>query len=117
MTTTRATVDDLYRVRGKAELVNGQLRIMEPTGGMPSLAGGAIYASLRAHARSTGTGIAFPDNAGFLVNLPNRQSFSPDAAFYMGPRAGMKFLPGAPVFAAEVRSENDYGPAAERDIA
>jgi Uma2 family endonuclease len=115
--TTRATVDDLYRVQGKAELVDGQLRIMEPTGAMPSLAGGAIFASLRAHARRTGTGIAFPDNAGFLVNLPNRQSFSPDAAFYTGPHAGMKFLQGAPAFAAEVRSENDYGPAAERDMA
>jgi Uma2 family endonuclease len=29
----------------------------------------------------------------------------------------MKFFEGAPVFAAEVRSENDYGPKAERDIA
>ena len=43
------------------------------------------------------------------VNLPNRKSFSPDAAFYMGNDTGMKFFEGAPVFAAEVRSENDYG--------
>ena len=28
----------------------------------------------------------------------------------------MRFLEGAPIFAAEVRSENDYGPAAERAI-
>ena len=28
----------------------------------------------------------------------------------------MKFLEGAPVFAVEVRSENDYGAKAERDI-
>jgi Uma2 family endonuclease len=26
----------------------------------------------------------------------------------------MRFLEGAPVFAVEIRSENDYGPAAER---
>jgi Uma2 family endonuclease len=26
----------------------------------------------------------------------------------------MRFLEGAPIFAVEVRSENDYGPAAER---
>lgn len=26
----------------------------------------------------------------------------------------MRFLEGAPVFAVEVRSENDYGPVAER---
>jgi Uma2 family endonuclease len=30
---------------------------------------------------------------------------------------GMRFAEGAPVFAAEVRSENDYGPAAEREMA
>lgn len=29
----------------------------------------------------------------------------------------MKFYEGAPVFAVEVRSENDYGPAAEAAIA
>jgi len=28
----------------------------------------------------------------------------------------MKFLDGAPTFAVEVRSENDYGPKAEREI-
>ena len=29
----------------------------------------------------------------------------------------MRFADGAPDFAAEVRSENDYGPAAEREMA
>jgi Uma2 family endonuclease len=29
----------------------------------------------------------------------------------------MRFAEGAPVFAVEVRSENDYGPAAERAMA
>jgi Uma2 family endonuclease len=29
----------------------------------------------------------------------------------------MKFLEGAPAFAAEVRSEGDYGPRAEREMA
>jgi Uma2 family endonuclease len=49
--------------------------------------------------------------------LPHRQSFSPDAAFYTGELQGGKFLDGAPIFAAEIRSENGYGPAAERDMA
>jgi Uma2 family endonuclease len=52
-----------------------------------------------------------------VVNLPNRESFSPDAAFYVGPRTGGRFLEGAPVFAVEVRSEGDYGAVAERDMA
>ena len=116
-TTARATVEDLYRVKQKAELVGGQLRIMDGTGDMPSQASGAIYVSLRVYARQTGTGLAYPDNAVFLVDLPNRQSFSPDAAYFTGPRAGMKFLNGAPVFAAEVRSEHDYGATAEREMA
>jgi Uma2 family endonuclease len=51
------------------------------------------------------------------VNLPNRRSFNPDAAFYVGPRSGGKFLQGAPIFAVEVCSENDYGPEAEREVA
>jgi Uma2 family endonuclease len=29
----------------------------------------------------------------------------------------MKFLPEAPIFVVEVRSEGDYGPAAEREMA
>jgi Uma2 family endonuclease len=29
----------------------------------------------------------------------------------------MRFLEGAPIFAVEIRSENDYGPAAEREMA
>jgi Uma2 family endonuclease len=35
----------------------------------------------------------------------------------MGHRAGMKFLEGAPIFAVEVRSENDYGEKAEKAMA
>jgi len=54
---------------------------------------------------------------GFVVNLPNRRSFCPDAAFFVGESSGPKFLEGAPIFAVEVRSEEDYGPAAEKRLA
>src|SRR5947209_7659510 len=40
---SRATVADLYSAPGKAELVNGELLIMSPTGGAPGRAGGEIY--------------------------------------------------------------------------
>jgi Uma2 family endonuclease len=119
MTTGRkATFEDLYHVpeHGKAEIVNGELVLMTPTGDMPGRACGAIYVSLRLYEGKAG-GRAYPDNVGFKVNLPNRESFSPDVAFYTGKPAGMKFLEGAPVFAVEIRSENDYGPAAEGEIA
>ncbi|HKI03902.1 MAG TPA: Uma2 family endonuclease [Thermoanaerobaculia bacterium] len=111
-----ATVADLYRVpeSGKAELVDGEIILMSPTGGVPGRAAGRIYRSLDDYERSTGGGYAFPDNVGFLVELPHRHSFSPDAAFWTGKLpSGGQFLTGAPVFAAEVRSENDYGPEAE----
>ena len=64
-----------------------------------------------------GGGYAFPDNVGFLVKLPGRESFSPDAAWYVGNVDSMKFLQGAPALAVEVRSENDYGLTSERAIA
>jgi Uma2 family endonuclease len=112
-----ATVDDLYKVEGKAEIVDGEIVLMSPTGFQPGRSSGAIYASLRGYERATRSGYALPDNVGFIVNLPNRRSFSPDAAFYVGPPTGAKFVNGAPVFAAEVRSEEDYGPRAERRMA
>lgn len=115
----QATVEDLYHAPddGKAELVNGELVLMPPTGDLPSSAAGEIFVSLRAYAKRTNNGRAYTDNAAFLVHLPHRKSFSPEAAFYTGPRTGGKFLQSAPVFAVEVRSESDYGPKAERDMA
>jgi Uma2 family endonuclease len=116
---TQATLDDLYHVpeNGKAEIVNGELQLMSPTGALPNRAALEIAISLRNHARRTRIGRAYSDNAGFIVDLPHRRSFSPDAAYHLGRDTRGKFLEGAPVFAAEVRSEDDYGPAAEREMA
>lgn len=113
---TQRLIAELYTIDGKAEIVGGEIVMMSPTGDMPSSAGLAIAVSLRAHAKRVG-GRAYTDNAAFLVDLPNRKSFSPDASYYTGPRTKMKFLCKAPDFASEVRSEGDYGPAAERDMA
>lgn len=114
-TVTEQLIAQLYTIEGKAEIVGGRIVMMSPTGDMPSSAGGAIYSSLRAYMKDHG-GRAYTDNAAFLVDLPNRKSFCPDASYYTGPRAKMKFLPVAPDFAVEVRSEGDYGPSAEREI-
>ena len=113
-----ATIEDLYRVDGKAELVNGVIVEMEATGEDPGYAGDEIFMSrFETTSREEGRGRAVSDSKGFVVHLPNRQSFSPDAAYYIAERAGMRFVEGAPLFAVEVRSENDYGPAAEREMA
>lgn len=110
---TKATIQDLYDVPDKAELINGKIVLMPPTGGGPGYAGDAIFIFLWQYARRLGRGRAVGDNKGFRVQLPHRSSFSPDAAFYIGPDPGMKFYEGAPIFAVEVRSENDYGEPAE----
>jgi len=115
--TKHATVEDLYKTPGKAELVGGELVLMPPTGGKPGFAAGEIFASLREYSRRTGHGQAIADNIGFVVQLPHRDSFSPDAAFWVGEAPSMKFYDGAPAFAVEVRSEGDYGTPAERAIA
>lgn len=109
-------IEKLYQTDGKAEIVNGEIIEFMSTGDAPSSTAANIFFSLKLYHHQNKLGRAYTDNVGFLVNLPNRKSFSPDASFYTGERAGMKFLQGAPVFAVEVRSENDYGTKAEEAI-
>ena len=108
-----ATVDDLYHVEGKAELVNGELVLMAAAGYRHGRVALRIAASLLEYENRTGRGHALPDNVGFIVDLPHRRSFSPDAAFATQAVTDT-FVDGAPVFAAEVRSQDDYGLLAER---
>ena len=112
-TKMQATIEDLYDIpdNAKAELVDGEIVLMSPTGYLPNYAASEIFVSLRNYARHSNKGYAIADNAGFKVDLPNRKSFSPDAAWYTGAPQGMQFLDGAPAFAVEVRSEGDYGSA------
>jgi Uma2 family endonuclease len=117
-----ATLDDLYRVEGKAELVGGRIIHYVASGHEPSILALELAICLRAYAKSTGIGVAYGDGIGFAMIPPltsGRQSFSPDASYYTGPlpKNRMRFVEGAPVFAIEVRSEDDYGPAAEVEMA
>jgi len=118
---SRATLDDLYREDGKAELIGGRIVRFMPSGRLPGRIALRIAMSLDAHAHQTGVGEAFGDGVGYAVpELPSgRESFSPDASFHVGPSNTdpMRFIEGASVFAAEVRSENDYGTAAEVNMA
>ena len=112
-----ATIADLYRVEQKAELVNGEIVVMSPTSAGHGRVSGRIFQSLLEHEQRTGHGYAFPDNVGFIVDLPQRQSFSPDAAYFLGPIDDNEFVDGPPTFAAEVRSPEDFGPIAEKVMA
>jgi len=110
-----ATVDDLARVEGKAELVDGKIRKMSPSGYEHGILAGLIYRSLWTWCDRCAKGQVFTDSVGFLCDLPGRKSFSPDVAYYDGALPGnrKRFLPEPPAFAVEIRSESDYGPTAE----
>jgi Uma2 family endonuclease len=90
-------------------------------GHLPGRVAGNIFVSLRLHTKAIRRGQAYADGVGFAVDeLPSgRESFSPDASCYFGPLPAnpMRFIEGAPDFAAEVRSENDYAPSAEMEMA
>jgi Uma2 family endonuclease len=117
LTQRAATLDDLFRVDGRAELIAGRIVPLMPTGRRPNRVASRIFRSLDDHAQSTGKGEAYTDNMGFAVPVlaSGRESFSPDASYFLGPFPAneMRFLNGPPVFAVEVRSENDYGNKAD----
>ncbi len=116
----RATLDDLMRYDGNAELIGGKIVTHMSTGFRPSRVASRIFLRLNDYADATGHGVALNDNVGFAVPelSTGRESFSPDASYYTGPLPAnlMRFVPGPPDFAVEVRSENDYGPAADAEI-
>lgn len=120
-TRIEATIADLTHAphdEGTYELVDGRLVRMSPSGSDPNHVALVIAASLLHYERSTGKGRAGTDNLGYIVNLPRRKSFSPDASYtFRLPENRMRFVEGAPAFAVEVRSEYDYGPKANADYA
>jgi Uma2 family endonuclease len=116
----RATLDDLMHTEGKAELIAGRIVTFMPTGFLPSEIAGRIYRKLAEYSDTFG-GRAFTDGLGYNVPelISGRETFSPDCSYYSGPLPAnrMKFVAGAPDFAVEVRSDGDYGFAAEQEMA
>jgi Uma2 family endonuclease len=117
----QATLEDLYREPGKAELVSGRIVRYPMTGLKPNRIAGRVFRSLDEYTEREGRGIAGTNNLGYAVPIlpAGRQSFSPDASYYDGPLPAnpMRYIEGPPTFALEVRSENDYGEAAEGTLA
>ena len=111
-----ATLEDLAREPGKAELIGGRIVRYMPTGHKPNRVASRIFRSLDDHADLIGIGITYTDSMGFTIpELPSgRRSFSPDVSYYVGPlpKNLMRFVDGPPTLAVEVRSEGDRGPAA-----
>ena len=118
---SRATLDDLLRIEGKAELIGGRIVQLMPSGDCPSAVAFRIAMSAHGHVKTMGGGKVYADGVGYAVpELPSgRESFSPDASYFDGPIPAdrMRLLQGSPKFAGEVRSENDYGPVTELEMA
>lgn len=116
----RATIDDLYHVEEPAELINGVI-VRDMTGERPGEVAANIYVSLRSHAKAIKRGKAYSDGVGYTVPLmpSGRESFCPDTSYHTLPPSSnpMRFVNGAPDFGVEVRSQNDYGDAAEHRLA
>lgn len=112
-------VEQLMEAPGKAEIICGEIVGMSPAGIRHNRGAGAIYSSLLKYEAAIGGGYAFTDNAGFIVDLPERESFSPDVAWFAGEldERDMDFVAGPPTFAVEVRSKRDYGAPADAAIA
>lgn len=110
-----ATIEDLYRVEGNAELVGGRLVLMTPTADAHNRAARNIVFRLTQYEWEHGGGLAYMDGIGFVASP--RRTFSPDAAWFVGPEFGEGMVQGVPMLAVEVRSREDYGPAAERRLA
>src|SRR5436305_7794889 len=96
VTAQRATLDDLYRTEGKAELIGGRIVKYMASGYLPGRVAFRIARSLDDYSVQLGRGVATTDGVGYAVpELPSgRESFSPDAAFYLGslPANLMRFI-------------------------
>jgi Uma2 family endonuclease len=117
----RATVDDLYRVEGKAELIGGKIVTMPFLGCKPALTVGAIVHSLYDYEKRIGKGEVYMSTLAYIIpQLPSgRESFCPDASYYVGPLPSnpWSFIYGPPTLAVEVRDEFEFGPPAEQTMA
>jgi Uma2 family endonuclease len=116
----RETLADLAREPGKAELIGGRIVRFMGTGLRPNLFASRIFRSLADHVDVILRGIALTNKGVYAVPelCSGRESFFPNSSYFSGPfsSSNMGFIQGPPTFAVEVRSENDYGPAAERAI-
>lgn len=117
--TREATIEDLYRIEGQAELVNGEIvRMPLHVEGVVRAIGRAKMSLLDYAEEGKGTrGFPSGSKVAYVVDLPHRKAFCPDLAYSTNTEHSMKFPVGAPIFVAEFRDPDNYGPAAERAIA
>jgi Uma2 family endonuclease len=107
-----ATLDDLMKVEGKAELIGGRIVLLGMDDRLSNRTAGRILRSLDDFAGKLYYGEAFGGGIVYAVEPPltsNRQSFRPDASFFSSRRSSNSMGPifGAPDFAVEVREQHE----------
>jgi Uma2 family endonuclease len=109
------TVDGLWSLPDdgmRHELVDGELRVMEPSGFEHGRVASMVGALLAAYVRQTSAGVTLGAETGFILRRDPDTVRAPDAAFVAKARAGaagpvVGFWPGAPDFAVEVVSPSE----------
>src|SRR5262249_45741368 len=111
--------EDLARTEGRAELIDGRIVRVPPFVYRVRCIVSELASSLFTYERQVGGGEVGMAAPGYVVpRLPSgRESFCACVSWYSGamPENPMSFIEGPPTFAVEVRTENNYGPAAEAE--
>ncbi len=111
-----ATLSDLFRVKGKAELIDDRIVCYPLMGVAPGRVKLAVMRSLDKYASSRPGTEVYGSVVYAVPRMPSgRQSFCPDASFHTGPfpTERMSWIDGPPTFAVEIRAREDYQSDAE----
>jgi Uma2 family endonuclease len=106
-----ATLSDLFRIKGKAELIDNRIVCYPLMGHAPAQVKTEILVALDRYSEAHPGTEVFGCVVYAVLPLPSgRQSFCPDALFHRGPFPSnrMSWIEGAPTFAVEIRVWEDY---------
>ena len=119
MTTTTATptltVEDLERLHAafpdlRMELVNGEIRVMSPSGIESEEVAGEIFGEMRSWVKPRRLGRVLGSSAGFRLPNKSKDVRSPDVSFVLAdrmPESPSSYAELAPDLMVEVRSPTD----------
>ena len=115
MTVTALTVRDLEKLQAdrpdlRMELVNGEIRVMSPSGAESGAVSGEVFAVLRNWVRPRRLGQVFDSSTGFILPNKSKDVRAPDAAFVRADR--LRQVPKgyaelSPDLVVEVKSPTD----------
>ena len=115
MTITALTVRDLEKLQAdspdlRMELVNGEIRVMSPSGGESGAVSAKIVARLVVWAEDRRIGQVFDSSTGFVLPNKTKDVRAPDAAFVRAdrlPKTPRGYIEVVPDLVVEVRSPSD----------